>query len=78
VAGLHANELLRDERCDNRGRQACRRRFAPEAVAARAAKPVARGQLDRGWRACPPPSPPPPYSPTALAAFSRNREPSRM
>ena len=38
-------------------------------------QPVAREQLDRGGRAYLPPSP---YSPTALAAFSRNSEPSRM
>ena len=36
---------------------------------------AAREQLDRGGRAYPPPSP---YSPSALAAFSRKSEPSRM
>ena len=50
-------------------------RLAPEAVAPRATEPVVREQLDRARRAYPPPST---YSPTALAAFSRNSEPSRM
>ena len=50
--------------------------LAPEAVAPRATEPVAREELDRGRRAYPPPRPP--YSPTALAAFSRNKEPSLM
>jgi hypothetical protein len=48
--------------------------LAPETVAARPAQAVAGEQLDRGRRAYPPP----PYSPTALAAFSRKRDPSRM
>ena len=46
-----------------------------EAVTARPAQPVAREQLDRARRAYPPSWP---YSPTALEAFSRNKEPSRM
>jgi hypothetical protein len=48
---------------------------SPEAVAPRATEPVAREELDRGRHADP--RPPSPYSPTALAAFSRNREASR-
>jgi hypothetical protein len=49
--------------------------FTSEAVAARPAQPVTREQLDRGRHCGGHLSPP--YSPTALAAFSRNSEPSR-
>jgi len=53
--------------------QWCLHSFTPEAITERLAEPVAVVQLDCGRRAYPPP-----YSPTALAAFSRNKEPSRM
>ena len=52
--------------------------LAPEVVAARSAQPVAGEQLDRGQRACPPLSLSLSYSPTALAAFSRNSKPCLM